>query len=72
MSQQRKSLREQLDDEAWEAAVEHFGQNVSQEQIKRVRDCEWSMFTYHCATGDDLDCVCGAHASLLRASSTHP
>jgi hypothetical protein len=28
---------------------------------QRVLDCSYEMFTFHCATGGDLDCACGAH-----------
>lgn len=64
-SRRSTSLADQLRQEARQEALDRFGPGATAEQIERVYGCEWSMFTYHFATGGDLDCTCGAHARLL-------
>lgn len=51
----RRSLDEKLRDEARELA-DTYGV-----PYERVYECEMAMFCHHAATGDDLDCRCGAH-----------
>lgn len=63
------SLANEIEQEARERAIEKFGPNPTDEQFERVHRCEWDIFTYHCATGDDADCWCGAHVSDLRPAA---
>ena len=61
--EQSIGLSVMIDRCARERAEAYFGPEVNAEQIERVTRCEWDIFTYHAATGDDADCWCGAHGS---------
>ena len=52
----RRTFSEQIEASA-RSLADRFKANYED-----VLDCEWAMFTYHAATGDDRDCQCGAHA----------
>ena len=62
--EQSIGLSVMIDRCARERAEAYFGPEVNAEQIERVTRCEWDIFTYHAATGDDADCWCGAHVPV--------